>query len=100
VAGLEIKKNKRLASRVTPLFLYSLNGKREMTLDEGPMLTFFYRPKFKMVLKGTVYFSENRERYWPVLDFNSDFGSYELRLCNPRANEVDAFVPFCHKRFY
>jgi hypothetical protein len=77
-----------------------LNEKREMALDEGLMLAFFYRPKFKMVLKGTVYFSENREKYWSVLDFNSDFSSYELRLCNLKANEVEAFVPFCHKRFY
>jgi hypothetical protein len=100
IAGLEIKKNKGLASKITPLFLYSMNGKKEMTLDEGLMLVYFYGLKFKIILKGTIYFSENREKYWPILEFSPDSGSYELRLSNFKDHESDAFVPFSHKRFY
>jgi hypothetical protein len=100
VVGLEMKKNRGLASKVNPLFLYPINGKREMTLDEGLMMAFFYGSQYKLILKGTIYFSENREKYWPVLECPSEIGCYALRISNFRDHEPEAFVPCCHKRFY
>jgi hypothetical protein len=100
VVGLEMKKNRGLASKVSPMFIYPLNGKRDLTLDEGLMLVYFYGSQYKLILKGTIYFSETREKYWPVLEYHPESASYGLRISSFRDHEPEAFVPSCHKRVY
>ncbi|MBA4395405.1 MAG: hypothetical protein C0407_17790, partial [Desulfobacca sp.] len=80
--------------------LYSITLRKEFTLDEWLMLEFFYRTRVKTMVKGSIYCSENREKYWPVLDFKPEQGIYELKLSNFRENENGALVPYCTKRFY
>jgi hypothetical protein len=98
--GPEIQKSHGFTSKINPLLLYSINWKREITLDEGLMLEYFYGTKIKSLFKGSIYFSENREKYWPLLDFKPELGIYELRLSNVREHENDALAPICHKRIY